>query len=45
MYFLCFLPAALLAVPSCAVWQLMKANYCEFSASSLNVITIIEEAA
>jgi hypothetical protein len=45
MYFLWSLPAVLLAVPSCAVWRLMKANYREFSASSLSVFTIFEEAA
>jgi len=37
MYFLWFLPAVLLAVPSCAVWRSMKANHRELSASSLNV--------
>ena len=45
MYFLWFLPAVLLAVLSCAVWRFMKANHREFSASSLNVLTIFEEAA
>jgi cytochrome c-type biogenesis protein CcmH/NrfF len=45
MYFLWFLPAVLLAVSSCAVWQFIKANHREFSASSLSVFTIFEEAA
>lgn len=45
MYFLLFLPAVLLAVPSCAVWRFMKANHREFNASSLSFFTNFEEAA
>jgi hypothetical protein len=45
MYFLWFLLAVLLAVLSCAAWQFMKTNRREFSASSLSVFTIFEEAA